>query len=354
MTGSLQAALVARIRAQGPLAFSEFCDVALYDPDDGFYATGGAAGRRGDFLTSVEVGPLFGAVIAGALDTWWHELGEPDPFVVVEAAAGRGTLARSVAKAAPECREAMRYVAVERSAALRTLHPAGVETTAAMPAGPFVGVVLANELLDNVTVDLLRWVDRSWHELRVDIAPLGGAFVEVLVPADDRLVVAVAGLIDASRLREGAEVAVQTSAARWLSDAFDTLEQGRVVAFDYAMTTADMSCADRSRWLRTYRGHERGDDPLVAPGTQDITCELAVDQLARVAPPTRDRTQIEFLAAHGIGTLVDEGRRRWHERTGPMDLAALTARSRVHEADALLDPAGLGSFRVLEWERLRS
>ena len=31
------------------------------------------------------------------------------------------------------------------------------------------------------------------------------------------------------------------------------------------------------------------------------------------------------------------------------DLAAVRARSRLTEADALLDPAGLGAYRVLEW-----
>ena len=64
----------------------------------------GRAGRRGDFITSPEVGPLFGAVVARALDAWWAEAGEPDVFTVVEAGAGPGTLARSVLAAAPRAR----------------------------------------------------------------------------------------------------------------------------------------------------------------------------------------------------------------------------------------------------------
>ena len=42
-------------------------------------------------------------------------------------------------------------------------------------------------------------------------------------------------------------------------------------------------------------------------------------------------------------------RRAWHERAHIGDLQALLARSRVHEAAALTDEAGLGAFRVLEW-----
>ena len=49
-----------------------FVDAALYDPGEGFYATGGQAGRRGDFITAPEVGPLFGAVVSNAIDHWWR------------------------------------------------------------------------------------------------------------------------------------------------------------------------------------------------------------------------------------------------------------------------------------------
>ena len=73
---------------------------------------------------------------------------------------------------------------------------------------------------------------------------------------------------------------------------------------------------------------------------------VAVDQLPS---PTTDRSQADFLAAHGIGALVDEGRRIWAERAHLGDLEALRGRSRIAEAEALTDPAGLGAFRVLEW-----
>jgi len=67
MIANLRDRLVARIREHGPLRFGEFVDAALYDPHSGFFSRGGGAGRRGDFLTGPEVGPLFGAVIARAL-----------------------------------------------------------------------------------------------------------------------------------------------------------------------------------------------------------------------------------------------------------------------------------------------
>ena len=77
---------------------------------------------------------------------------------------------------------------------------------------------------------------------------------------------------------------------------------------------------------------------------------MAWDQLARTRPPTQLRTQADFLRAHGLEELVETARRRWHEGASRADLDALAARSRVTEADALVDPAGLGRFCVLEWE----
>ena len=47
---------------------------------------------------------------------------------------------------------------------------------------------------------------------------------------------------------------------------------------------------------------------------------------------------------------MEEGRAIWRERAAIGDLEAVRARSRVTEAEALLDPAGLGAFRVLEWD----
>src|SRR3954447_11797653 len=123
------ARLVERIARHGPLPYEAFVAAALYDPDGGFYASGGAAGRRGDFLTAPEVGPLFGAVVARALDAWWFDLGCPTDYVVVECGAGPGTLARAVqaARGALACGASLRYVTVERSAAQRARHPDAVD-----------------------------------------------------------------------------------------------------------------------------------------------------------------------------------------------------------------------------------
>jgi SAM-dependent MidA family methyltransferase len=125
------------------------------------------------------------------------------------------------------------------------------------------------------------------------------------------------------------------------------VERGRVVAVDYCATTPAVAGRPWGEWLRTYRGHGRGGHPLERPGTQDITCEVCVDQLP---PSTTDSSQADFLRRHGIDELVASARAEWEAAAARPDVAALKAKSRLSEADALVDASGLGAFRVLEWE----
>jgi hypothetical protein len=101
--------------------------------------------------------------------------------------------------------------------------------------------------------------------------------------------------------------------------------------------------------VRTYRAHGPGSHPLEDPGAQDVTCEVALDQLSRVRPPSADRPQAEFLRMHGLGELVQEARGAWQSRAAAGDLEALRSRSTLTEAAAVTDPGGLGAHRVLEW-----
>jgi SAM-dependent MidA family methyltransferase len=334
--------LLERIRTEGPLRFDAFMEAALYDADDGFYAAGGrAGGHSGQFLTSPEVGPLFGSVLARAIDAWWGEAGWPSSFSVVDAGAGPGTLARAVLAASPAvaAARALRYVAVERTATQRAAH-AGlpVASVADLPDEPFTGVVVANELLDNLPFRLAVH-DGGWREAFVDV-DRSGRLVEVLVPFTS---LPACLPTDAGH---GARAPVQEEAAGWVGDALSRLQAGRVVVLDYTSTTAAMAARPWREWLRTYRDHERGAHYLVQPGRQDLTADVALDQLPA---PAAVRTQADFLRAHGLEELVEEGRRRWAAGAAAPDLAALAGRSRVREAEALTDPAGLGGFTVAEW-----
>ena len=207
---------LARRMAAGAIPFERFMELALYGAE-GFYTSpmAGSAGRRGDFITSPEVGPLFGAVIARYLDAEWQRIGRPDPFTVVDAGAGPGTLARSVLAATPACRDALRYVAVEVSEAQRAATPTRRRCRLAdLPKrARFDGVVIANELLDNLPFRLAVF-DNGWREAFVDVGA-DGRFVERLSAPFDPVPVVLAGV----RATFGARAPLIDRAAAFVGDA---------------------------------------------------------------------------------------------------------------------------------------
>jgi SAM-dependent MidA family methyltransferase len=345
-----------RIVERGPLPADVVIDEALYG-EDGFYASGRGAGRGRDFLTSPEVGPLFGAVVARALDRWWEDLEQADPFVVVEGGAGAGALVKAVLGAAPACAGALRWVCVERSAPLRAAAEATLTTepltqvlgaprgqgpvvavSAELPTGPFVGAVVANELLDNLPPVIAERTADGWAEVRVD-----ERLAEVLLP-DDAVAATAHRLVPDAAV--GARIPILRRARRWIADARSQLEVGPVVCFDYGVrATAELAGRPMEDWLRTYRDHGRGGGWLERLGEQDITCDVPADQLGA----DHVQTQADWLRSHGLDQLADEARSTWQERAHLGDLTALKARSRVNEAAALTDPSGLGGFLVHTW-----
>lgn len=345
-----------------PLRFDAFMESALYGEPDGFYTSGGGAGRRtGDFLTSVEVGPLFGRLVARLADRCWERLGRPADFTLVDAGAGSGTLARSVLAANPAAALALHYVLVERSAALRRVQGelidsapgpcASLESRADLPDGPLDGLIIANELLDNLPCRLLERTVDGWSEVfvRAESAAGLGRFVEELRPltAEEDLVADAL----APEAPVGGRIPLATAAVEWVGCALDTLRGGSLVVVDYTDTSASLAARPAWEWVRTYRCGVRGHEPLIDAGGTDITVEVPLDQVLAAHPGAEVCDQASFLRSLDVDGLVAEGRAVWHERAAIGDLAAIEARSRAHEADALCDPGGLGGFTVAHWRR---
>ncbi len=386
---TLRERLIDTIRRRGPIPFDEYVDAALYDPLGGFFARGRGAGRAGaDFVTSPEVGSLFGTLVARSVDQCWSALGEPDPYLVVEAGAGNGRLARDVLRARPTCARALRLVLVERSARLRdaqrgvlemepsedALGPAVrgapgeppepvarqgpiVTSLDELPAVALDGLVFANELLDNLPFRVVERTVDGWCEVRVGL-DARERFVEVDVPLPPDLARDVAALDASDGLAPGTRVPVQTGVARWFAACGAMLRRGFLVVVDYADDVAGIAARGWGGWLRTYRGHGRGATPLTDPGADDVTCDVVVEQLRTAARragfrAVAETTQAEWLADLGLEELVRDARDRWDAGRSRADLDALKARSLVGEASALTDPAGLGAHRVFVFEKGR-
>jgi SAM-dependent MidA family methyltransferase len=373
--------IAAHIRREGSIPFDAYMEHALYDDTEGFFARGRGAGRRGrDFVTSPEVGPLFGSCVARALDRWWEQLGGPDPFLVVDVGAGNGRLGREVLRARPQCLGALRYVLVERSPALRAeqrsllpLEPAdealgpfalrAVEeelrpvprsgpvftSVPDLPELPIDAVVLANELFDNLPFAIAEWDGARWLEVRVTIGD--GKFVEVTVPVEQTDADALARLDLGAAIARGQRVPIPRGLDAWLATCAGALHRGFVVCIDYVVDARELVARGKD-WLRTYRAHGRGVSPLLEPGAQDITSDVVRAQLMHAARAAGlvvvdDRAQADWLRDLGIDELVESGRGAWERGAARGDIDAIAGRSRGVEAAALTDPGGLGMHRVV-------
>ena len=278
-------------------------------------------------------------VVARFLDAEWERIGRPDPFTVVDAGAGPGTLARSVLAAAPSCASALRYVAVEVSAAQRARHPDGVESVARCPGEPFAGVVLANELLDNLPFRLAVH-DGAWREVYV-VAGRDGAFAEVLSapfdPVPAVLPVTAGPRRPGPAARRGGGVGGE---ARRLVTA------GSVLVVDYARPST-AALARRLEWRDVAADVPRPParrPPAGRSAASRTSPSTSPSTSCRSRMPRGHRRQFLPAGASTSSSRMGGGRGTGRPRRPISPRCGCAAASR--EAAALLDPSGLGGFAV--------
>jgi SAM-dependent MidA family methyltransferase len=363
--------LLARIRAEiaatGPLTFARFMELALYDPDGGYYRSATARpGRAGDFLTAPEAHPIFGRALARFARSVDEALDEPDPFTIAEHGAGEGTLAVALldglALEAPEVAARTRYRPIEveprRIAAIEErLAAAGragrletpeARSTPVGPVGPVTGLVLANEVLDALPTHRVVVRDGALREvfagLRDDrLADVEGA------PSTPALADRLAA--DGVTLAEGQRAEVCLALDDWVRAAATGLRRGVLLLIDYGHPAAQLYDPRRraAGTLAAYRGHVVHDDPYVAVGRQDLTSHVDVTAVERAAASAgldhlATVTQGPFLAGLGAGDLLTE----LQTGEGATLQGYLEARAALVR---MIDPAAMGGFRVMAFGR---
>lgn len=324
-------------------------EIALYDPEHGYFTTGSLRSHRaGDFLTSPEVSPLFGETIAGFVAAEMKRIGTP--FTLVEAGAGSGSLLGPLLGALDEPPD--RVVAVEVSAAARAALQERVPTAEVVPSmaglDVFTGIIVANELLDNLPAAIAVRSGSAWLER---VVAVGAEGLEYDV-AEARPEMAAWAERQADGAAEGSVVEVQIAAGEWLRDVLDRLEAGAVLIFDYGDTPDGLASRRAEGTVRTYRGHHLGPDPLLDPGSTDITMDVDFDALAAVAAAVGAEAEVlrqdEFLERWGLRAHLDRLRQEELEAARGGDvMRRLSLRSDRTGGETLLHPRGLGDFRVL-------
>ena len=274
--------LVDRIARAGPLTFAAFMEACLYHPEHGYYTRRVPATGPRDYVTSPEVGPLFGRLLAWQLREMWELLGRPGRFDLVECGAGRGALAAGILEAvhakAPDFAAALRVTLIEVSPRLREQAQAALEgqgervaIVEQLPAG-VSGCLLSNELVDALPVHRLVRRGRGLRESYVSAR--GGELAEVESEPSSP---ALARYLEryGAPLQEDQHAEINLAALDWLQQAAAALERGFLLTIDYGYRARELYGAAHQRGtLLAYREHRTSENWLSWPGEQDLTAQV--------------------------------------------------------------------------------
>ena len=312
----VQAHIQAMIRSSNSsISFADFMRAALYAPGLGYYAAGSAKlGAAGDFVTAPEMSSFFGATLVDAFAPMSAEK-------VLELGAGSGALARDYLAASRAKRHAVQYGILDISTDLRDRQQAMLSggTVSWLDALPekIEGLVLANEVLDAVPCEIVRFHAGHYQQARVGVQR--DAFAWLWRPLLD------GPLLDAAKHRipplDGYTSEINLEAEALVATLAERLTDGALCFIDYGFPQREYYVPDRSGGtLACHYQHRVHFDPLRLAGLQDITAhadftamaEAAVDAGASVVCYA---TQAQFLLHAGLltqfenSTFASEGER---------------------------------------------
>lgn len=290
---SLEQILLTRLQAAGSISFAEFMEAALYDPLQGYYASGKARiGGSGDFVTAVSSGPLFGRLLARQFHEMWTLLGSPSSWVLVEQGAFDGHLCcdilEGLQKDAPLCFEATNIHLVEpfshfqlrQATTLKIFAPKITWHRSLATLPEFTGVHYSNELLDAFPFHIVRRAEKHWLELKVTTQ--GGSLAFAPHPISDPALRSRTQELPAAEAGFTSEVCL--THREWLQELRRKLISGWVIAFDYGMSQDEFFTPHRKDGTASaYHSHQRETNLLVRPGAQDLTAHVNFSALTRDA-----------------------------------------------------------------------
>jgi SAM-dependent MidA family methyltransferase len=352
----LAAQLREQISREGPMPFAEFMRRALYDPQNGYYASPHEQiGKRGDFFTSVSVGPFFGELLAFQFARWLESLPHrPAKLHIVEAGAHDAQLARDILEALqrtePQTFASVEYWLVEPSPARRAVQKGrlaefkNVQWTDTLGdlRGNVHGVIFSNELLDAFPVHPFAWnaALREWQELGVALGGDGFAWTQLSQPCIQPP--SLPGeLLDV--LPDGYIVELAPAISTWWREAAAALAIGKLLTIDYGATLEELLSPSRPRGtLRAYSKHQATADVLRNPGEQDITAHVNFSEVRRAGEASGLRTETFTTQSQFLTSIARE---LWTRRGS-------WPQPQVRQFQTLTHPEHLGRpFRVLVQSR---
>ena len=347
--------------------FAEFMEETLYG-ENGFYTKGGGAGRSRDYLTSPEVGDLFGYVIADYIDAWYETI-DSEYAIVVDAGCGPGSLVASIARKNLRNAPNIEFFLVDRSPEHRKTSEEKLERVSpyftwsvhdSIPACDRPTLVITNELLDNLVFNIGTTSDvyRSFDPDYVD-KPLYSAFFGISGDID------IAAGANVPKDIKDFRIPIHVGISDWVDELLEaTMEVAdlSLLFFDYMKSVVDMEDGD---WLRLYSNNKRivGIDPVLDALSSgvigDITTDVIKEDLFLLLDQAgfskiKIETQAPWLYSNRIDDycLGETSSSAYDQLQNFAKGEQIdTSQSFKKEREALMDENGLGTFGVLTARR---
>ncbi|MEQ1596198.1 MAG: SAM-dependent methyltransferase [Casimicrobium sp.] len=326
------------------ISFADFMREALYAPGLGYYTAGATKlGQDGDFVTAPELSSFFGATLSQVFRSQARA-------GILELGAGSGKLAADVLDA---CTQPPPYSILEVSADLRhrqqdKLAGRVVSWCDRLPER-IDGIVLANEVLDAVPCEIVRFSHGEYQQAYVTCDPADAADAAEASFTWCWKPLAHGALFDAAVARipeiEGYTTEINLEAEALVSTLTERLGDNAAMCFiDYGFPRRGYYVQDRvSGTLACHYKHRVHFDPLILVGLQDITAHVDFTAIAEAAVEAGAEvicyaTQAQFLLAAGILTQLEA-------HTFSSEAARIAAFGAVQK---LLSPSEMGElFKVL-------
>jgi SAM-dependent MidA family methyltransferase len=307
----------------GWLPFSRYMEMALYEPEMGYYSAGAhKLGAGGDFTTAPELSPLFGAAICSSLLPVLESLKEKGlPTQILEFGAGTGKLASSILNRLHDLGFSLdRYDIIEISPDLAQrqekhigdlLKELKLSTQChwlkELPKN-FKGIMLANEVIDAIPCDVIIYQNGFWYWYGV--AFKDGKFIwKVGLPVKQEL---LPESLLGGDFSEGYVTELHAPANAWMHQVAKHLDTGLFLTFDYGFPESEYYHPQRLvGTLMAHHRHHAIQDPFYLPGLCDLTThvewsQIAHSALAENADDVYLTNQAAYLLDAGIGDIALE------------------------------------------------
>ncbi len=99
---SLAAIIMKKIKAEGPVPFRDFMEMALYHPELGYYTSPkNKIGKKGDYYTACQVSTVLGELLGKQLEEMWNILDKKNFTIIKYGEHGPAVRGTGTAKGPP-------------------------------------------------------------------------------------------------------------------------------------------------------------------------------------------------------------------------------------------------------------